>query len=204
MEQFLSLQINDYFVAVFFWNILLALIPCFIVFRMANGFHLKGWTNIGTIPKWSFVGLFLIWFFFFPNTAYLFSDIRHLANYCDQLDAMRICPNQAYLVPIFLSYAMVGIPTFYYGLSKMSYVLSKLFGAAVGRIFPVLMIPLTALGVMIGLVDRFNSWDIVFHPFSIVKIALAYFLGDVMSWNLLSYTLMLYGIYYFIKLTKQK
>lgn len=196
IENFLTWKVNDYYVAIIFWNIFLALIPCLIAWRLSTVYYLKKWGNISQMNRLLFGITFLIWFFFFPNAAYLIADIRHLVGYCEVLDFYRSCPAQAWVVPLFFTYALVGIPTFYYALKKMSLVIEKLFGKMARRIFPLLMIPITAMGLMLGLVARFNSWEIVYKPLSILKIAWQYVNSEIMVINILAYTLMLYLVYY--------
>jgi len=196
MEALLTWRVNDYYVAVFFWNIFLALLPCLIAWRLSTVYYLKKWTNISLLNKMLFVVTFLIWFFFFPNTAYLITDIRHLAGYCDHLDYYRACPAQAWVVPLFFAYALAGVPTFCYALKKMTLVLEKLFGKTVQRIFPVLMIPVTAMGLMLGLVARFNSWEVALKPWNILLAAYAYLTDETMLINIGAYTAMLFLVYY--------
>ena len=196
LQTFLMVKINNYYVAVIFWNIFLALLPCFIVWRLSRGYYLKKWGNISGMNRLLFGAVFLIWFFFFPNTAYLIADIRHLVDYCREPDYFRACVNEAWVVPLFFSYAATGVPTFYYSLRKMAMILEKLFGKAAGRLFPLLMIPVTALGLLLGLVGRFNSWEVLSKPLDIVGAALGYLIDDIMLINLIVYTLMLYLFYY--------
>ena len=204
METFLTFQVNNYYVAVIFWNIFLALLPCLIAWRLSHGYYLKKWEHMSSMNRFLFGVTFLIWFFFFPNTAYLIADIRHLADYCKELDYFRVCTEEAWVVPLFFTYALIGVPTFYYALKKMGVILEKLFGKVIGRFFPLLMIPVTALGLLLGLVARFNSWEVVTKPLSIVQTALGYFSDEIMLINLLAYTLMLYLVYYSIDLLLKK
>ncbi len=200
IENLLTLKVNDYFVATFFWNIFLALIPCVIVWRLSNAYYLKKWRNISSLNRFLFLLTFLVWFFFFPNTTYLITDIRHLADYCDNLDYFRVCVDEAWVVPVFFTYAVIGIPTFYYSLKRMTNVIEKLFGKWAKRLFPFFMIPITALGLLLGLVGRFNSWNVVTHPWAIVQTAFSFLAGKTMQLNLMTYSLMLYFIYYSIDL----
>ncbi len=200
IENLLTLKVNDYFVATFFWNIFLALIPCVIVWRMSSAYYLKKWGNISRLNRFLFLFTFLVWFFFFPNTTYLITDIRHLADYCDNLDYFRVCVDEAWVVPVFFTYAVIGIPTFYYSLKRMTNVIGKLFGKWARRLFPFFMIPITALGLLLGLVGRFNSWNVVTHPWAIVQTAFNFLAGKTMQLNLMAYSLMLYLIYYSIDL----
>lgn len=196
----LTTKVNDYFIATFFWNIFLALIPCLIAWRLSSAYYLKKWSHISRLNQLLFLIIFPVWFFFFPNTAYLISDVRHLADYCDELGYLRVCADQAWVVPIFFTYALVGVPTFYYALKKMTVVIERLFGKMTGRLFPFIMIPTTALGLLLGLVARFNSWEVVTRPWDITRAVLDFADDTTMQINFLAYTLMLYFIYYSIDL----
>ncbi len=204
IETLLATKVNDYHVVTFFWNIFLALIPCVIAWRLSTAYYLKKWSNLGRLNHIFFLPIFLVWFFFFPNTAYLISDIRHLADYCDDLGYLRVCAGQAWVVPVFFTYALIGVPTFYYALKKMTNVIEKLFGKWARLAFPLVMIPVTALGLLLGLVARFNSWEVISQPWEIIKTAFGYLADKTMLQNLIAYTLMLYFIYYSIDLMLKK
>ncbi len=199
LKNLLQLQIIGYSVPFFFWNIFLALIPCYLSYKGQKFVQKTPWKTLKKKTKLILVIGFLLWFFFFPNAPYLFTDIRHLVDYCPTPGPLNTCPEKAYLVPLFFTYALVGIPTFYYGLNKMSEILKTLFGQRIGKWFPILMIPTTAIGLMLGLIERFNSWEVVSDPFLILKTALSYVHQPIMLLNLASYTIMMYLIYYFIK-----
>lgn len=204
MDFILHFQINDYRILTFLWNIFLALIPCFIVYRIEKD-GIKPWTKMKGFGRISFVVLFLIWFFFFPNTAYLMTDVRHLLDYCNgNPGLLRICKEQAYIPPIFFTYALVGVPTFYYSLKGMAKILGKIWKDKIQFIFPIIMIPICSIGVMLGLVARFNTWDIVLRPHFILETFFVYLTDGIMLLNILSYTVMLYLIYYFIKAVRSK
>ncbi|MBN2306771.1 DUF1361 domain-containing protein [Candidatus Peregrinibacteria bacterium] len=198
IETLLTIQVNNYYVAVIFWNIFLALLPCLIAWRLSRGYYLKKWGNMSQMNHLLFGLVFLVWFFFFPNTAYLIADVRHLADYCKELDYFRTCVDEAWVVPLFFTYSLIGVPTFYYSLKKMATILEKLFGKTVRRLFPLLMIPITALGLLLGLVARFNSWEVIYKPLNIIKTVFGYLSDETMLINLLAYTLMLYFVYYSI------
>lgn len=203
MDSLLNLHINNYWVPAMAWNIFLAIIPCFIVYLMGKKYQLKKWTMWGIKYQILFILLFIIWLAFLPNTAYLMTDVRHLVDYCEEPGYLRVCREKAYIVPIFFTYALIGVPTFYYALSKMTAILRKLFNKTVGRIFPIVMIPIISLGVMLGLVARFNSWDLVYAPFRIFHTAFVHLSDPNMLINIASYMGMLFLIYYFIRLIKR-
>lgn len=195
MQSILMLNIHDYNLIMIVWNILLAIIPCWIVFRMTKSVGKKRWENLGK-QKIAFIILFLIWLFFMPNTAYLLFIPRHLVNYCTDFDMYRVCADGSWKVLFFFTYAAIGIPTFYYALNKMK----KLFNSMCGKIYatflPIIAIPLTTIAVMFGLYERFNSWDVVFRPLILLRTVGSYFTNSVMLIDFVVITILLYTIYY--------
>lgn len=196
MDFLFSLSINGYNLVFVFWNIFLALIPCWVVYSLTLSVKGHSWSKLQMGSRLAFILLFLFWFFFFPNTAYLFTMPRHLVNYCDDFDKYRVCIEQSWMVIFFFTYAAIGIPTFYYALSRMTKVLTSVFGQGLELLFPLLMIPLTTIGVMFGLFERFNSWDMVADPFSVLRTVGTYFTDSALFTNFLIFTAAFYLIYF--------
>jgi uncharacterized membrane protein len=156
----------------------------------------------------AFILLFLFWLFWFPNTAYQFMLTRHLANYCVIWDKNRVCDHGSWLVTFFFTYALTGLPAFYYALNRMERLLAGVFSVRLSKWFAFLMIPLTTLGVMLGLFERSNSWDVLTQPLSLVQTALGYLqTADILAFFVI-FTASLYVIYYgfgaFIRLIASK
>jgi uncharacterized membrane protein len=179
--------IADYPVFFILWNTFLALVPCWIVWQLAR-------TRFSHSVIFA-IG-FIIWFFFFPNTAYLFTEVRHLINHCDAPDLYDVCRKEAWMAPFFFLYASIGIPTFIYALRGMTNLLGEKLHFGFHKWFPVFMIPITAMGVMLGLVERFNSWDIVTKPWAVALASLRYLMDPSMILNVVVYSAVLYVIYY--------
>jgi len=197
MNFLLTLSINKYNILTIFWNVFLALIPCITVYYLALTVKRKKWHDFKVSEKISFVLIFLFWLFMFPNTAYLFTIVRHLVNYCQHYDKYRVCSEgNTWMVMFFFTYSAIGLPTFYYALKKMADVFKLLFNRMTATVFPIVVIPLTAIGVMFGLFERLNSWDILFNPLSLSRIAFGYFTDLNLFTNFLIFTISLYLIYY--------
>ena len=203
-ESMLKMNIAGYSVPFFFWNIFLAIIPFLLAKKFIELTGNKKWKSHRWQNKLGLLALFFVWFFFFPNAPYLFSDIRHLVDYCQDPGYLNTCPQRAYLVPLFFTYAIIGIPTFYYGLEKMREGIEKNFNKKISHWMVKIMIPITGLGLILGLMGRFNSWQIISHPWIILKTAGEYLIQPIMLANIGSYTLMMYIIYYFIKAIHKK
>lgn len=178
-----------------FWNVFLAIIPVFVVYLLMQSGNLKKWHQMRVLDRLSFFVLFIFWLFFFPNTAYLFTLVRHLVNYCFEFNRHRVCEPEMWKVPFFFTYALIGLPTFYYALKKMTSVLIEVFGRFL-RFFPIVMIPATSIGVMLGLFERFNTWELLTDPLLIFRTGFGYLANGQGILNFTVFTVSLYVIYY--------
>jgi len=197
MNFIFSLSINKYNILTIFWNIFLAIIPCITVYYLALSVKRQKWHDFKGGDKVFFILIFLFWIFMFPNTAYLFTIVRHLVDYCQHYDKYRVCSEgSSWMVMFFFTYSLIGLPTFYYALKKMSEVFKKSFNEMSATVLPIIIIPLTAIGVMFGLFERFNSWDVLINPLSVLNTATRYFIDLNLLTNFLIFTISLYLIYY--------
>ncbi|MFH0838000.1 MAG: DUF1361 domain-containing protein [Patescibacteria group bacterium] len=183
------MEINNYELILVLWNIFLALLPCWAVYFLIQ--HKK----LAKKPL-VFALVFLFWLAMLPNTAYLFFMVRHLVDYCADYDKFRVCQTGSWKVMFFFTYALIGLPTFYYALSKMTDIVGKKWGMRVRRLFPLVVIPLTSVGLMFGLYERFNSWDILRRPWSLLERVAHYFDTCHLTTDFLVFTFALYLIYY--------
>lgn len=100
------------------------------------------------------------------------------------------------MVFFFFTYAAVGIPTFYYALKKMTLVLGRVFTKKMALLFPVVMIPFTSFGLLLGLFERFNTWDMLIRPVPVLSTALGYLGNEQDLFNIVFFSVILYIIYY--------
>jgi uncharacterized membrane protein len=132
---------------------------------------------------------------------------RHLVDYCANYDKNRVCDHGSWLVTFFFTYTLTGLPAFYYALNRMERLLAGIFSAKLSRTVVLLTIPLTTLGVMLGLFERSNSWEVLTQPLSLLGVAVGYFQSADMLAFFVVFTASLYAIYYgfkgFIKLVYQ-
>jgi len=190
MENLLTININKYQILFIFWNIFLALVPCWIAYFMSKANKIK---RLG-LP---FIVLFLLWLFMLPNTAYLFFMVRHVVDYCTDLNAYRVCYTGGSWIPLFFfTYALIGLPTFYYAIKKMTNLVSKTYCKMCKKAFPIVIIPITSIGLMFGLYERFNSWDLLTRPWEILHVTTSYFQSPIMLTDFIIFTILLYVIYY--------
>jgi len=189
-----NIAINHYQLATVIWNIFLVLLP--FVFYMFLRLH---WRRTGLVKfsqKAIAAILFIFWLLFFPNTAYIITDIRHLLNYCPSDSLNNVCVVNAWMIIVFFTYSSFGWVSFYYLLKLMSDLASEIFNKLRPGFFAALVIPITSLGILLGLLNRFNSWDIFLFPLWLAQVFLVYFsdINYFIDWFI--FTLFLYLLYF--------
>lgn len=176
------MEINEYGLVFVIWNIFLALLPCWAVYFLEQYKPLRK-------KRLVFALIFVFWLAMLPNTAYLFTMVRHLVNYCQNYDFYHVCRTGSWEVLFFFVYALVGVPTFYYSLSKMTALIRR-------KWLPIPIIPVTAVGILFGLYERYNSWDLLVRPLEVIRTTASYFTTPFMLLDFLAFTGALFLIYY--------
>lgn len=174
---FFSLNVNGYPVSFIFWNIFLAALAI-----LTGQWAAK--MLVSAKPWYLKLVAFLIWLAIFPNAAYLMTDARHVIGYCPLFSYGKVCAYNAWMTLFFFAFGAVGWPALVLSLRPMKRAVTKWFGKLAGLVFPVLMCFLAAWGLLLGLVNRFNSWDILTRPFKVIKTALIYLTDPVSFFNL--------------------
>jgi uncharacterized membrane protein len=188
-----SLQINSYPVYAFFWNILLLIIPFFIAKMMnASLLHRRGISG-----KISGLVFFLLWILFIPNSVYVITDMRHISGFCPYNAADMICAQNAWMIAVFFIYSLSGWVAFIYLMNQMKAIMEKFFNKYLAFIFIIASLPIIALGTLLGLIDRLNSWDVFFSFNQVLAAAVRYLTEKELSVNFLVYTASLYFLYFF-------
>jgi len=188
-----NFAINDYPIFMIFWNLLLLMVPFFLFILLKWYYKKNKFKKTG--HKFLAALIFFLWVLFIPNTIYIITDIRHLLNYCPE-NYPRICAPNAWMIMFFFVYAFFGWVFFILLLSQMKSFLKKVFDKKIANLFIIIIIPLVALGVLLGLVDRFNSWGVFVYPLAILKIVLIYITSFYYFRNLLVFIIGLYILYF--------
>lgn len=172
------------------WNLFLAIVPYFLSSSIHTNFFDKGKKMLNTFYA-------LIWFLFIPNTFYILTDFTHLnfnTTFQFGLDLL-----------IISSFSFAG---FYVGLLSLYHMhqltIAK-YGYKAGNLFIVIISFLSAFGIYLGRVLRFNSWDIVTKPLKLAHNSIY----ALFSFETIMYTLQLgiiilisYIIFYYWKQNK--
>lgn len=131
------------------WNLFLAWVPLLIVQL------LQYWQTGKTL---SLVGIAL-WLLFFPNAPYLITDFVHLRPQAD-------IPIW-YDVLLLFMYAYLGLVFAMRSLHLLKPFLVARFGLLFSRLFIGFSLLLSGLGIYLGRVERWNSWDLFTQPLAL-------------------------------------
>lgn len=132
------------------WNLFLAFIPYWISSHLRKQEQL----NYFHIP------LAVVWLLFLPNSPYIITDLFHLKP--------RLFPFWYDLVLMY-SFALIGFVIFYRSLFDMiKLIKNRISGMSLNFILPAFFW-LVAFGLYLGRYLRFNSWNVVNHPFRVMN-----------------------------------
>src|SRR5207248_1183184 len=114
----------------------------------------------------------LLWLLFLPNTIYIFTDLEHLIDQWPLLHPF-------FRIPLLLQYIffeLVGIVTFVIALIPFEKIILPL-KLLKKRKIPVLIIFnfLIAFGMVLGRVERINSWEVFTSPLKVTISAIHVF-----------------------------
>lgn len=135
------------------WNTLLALLSVML-----------GWFLIKEKKRIMRLLLTIVWLFFVPNTIYIITDVYHLVEQW----AMVYGIEKLFVIGQYFFFISVGIVTFVISLYFFEYALTRLFKQKISESVTISIITLVnfiiAFGVIVGRVQRTNSWQILTHP----------------------------------------
>ena len=136
------------------WNLFLAWIPLLLAFAVYDG------ARRGMRGLW-LLGLGTLWLLFLPNAPYLMTDLKYLQEF--------------HAAPKWFDVIMAGTAAFTgVALGSISLVLvhsvaRRHFGALWAWVGVWAVLGLSSVGVFLGRVQRFNSWDVLTDPKPILE-----------------------------------
>lgn len=131
------------------WNLFLAYIPYFVSSEIKN-----------IVPgTFTFYSVLLIWLLFLPNSFYLITDfvhLHHVTKFQFLFDAVLLS-----------SFTVAGFYSGILSLFNIHFLLQMKYSLQKSWILIGIIAYLSAFGIYLGRILRFNSWDILRHPFSL-------------------------------------
>ncbi len=168
------------------WNLFLAWIPFEISrhVKMDN----KKWQNILLVPTW---------LLFFPNALYIITDLIHIRNYGhDKIPVW-------YDAILLFASSLLGLVFAFFSLKNIEQFAQCSISKKWIGWFPAAVIFLGSFGVYLGRFQRWNSWDIISNPGSLLVNVFERFINPFDHLRTWSVTFVLFGLfsimYLFIK-----
>jgi uncharacterized membrane protein len=131
------------------WNLLLAWVP------LATGLAIARAVARGA-GRWTLVGLSAVWLAFLPNAPYLVTDLVHLRGRQDGLPVLDLA--------VFGAFAVTGLLLFVAAVHPVQRAARIRLGGRRVPGFVAACIWLSAIGIYLGRVLRWNSWDLALDP----------------------------------------
>lgn len=129
--------------------------------------------------------LLAVWLLFFPNAPYLITDFLHLKD-------AQVVPHW-YDVMLFISFAWTGMMLGYCSLFEVQHYLEQVFKAPFVWFLVTLVICMGGFGVYMGRFQRWNSWDILSDPFTLIKQQVQVLTNPLAYWDTLGVAVVLSG-----------
>ncbi|MDO8588374.1 MAG: DUF1361 domain-containing protein [Armatimonadota bacterium] len=155
------------------WNLFLAAVPVATAQAICR-----------TEPRWrarpvlkiGVAVLLLVWLAFLPNTCYLLTEWRHFLARLDSSDLYirsqldnRMTLLLMFYTAFYFCYSAMGMLAFALAIRPIACLVRK--DGAAAWVWGIPLFLLTSLGVYLGLVLRFNSWDLITRPSTVWAVA---------------------------------
>ena len=178
---------GKYYFVFIIWNIILAWVPYFLsgFFKQEN----RNWRN---------AGVFAAWLLFFPNALYIVTDLVHI-------NESEVTVQHAWFDALLIfSASVLGLVLAFISLNRVEkFLLLHFHKKVMSFIVPGLLL-IGSFGVYLGRFLRWNSWDIIHHPYSLIHSVaerLIFPFDHLVTWGV---TLTLTGLFYFLYLMAKK
>ncbi len=187
------LKVNNYQIVTIFWNITLMFVPWVAAILLFRLWRKTGFRKIG--HKLLGIMIFGVWLLFIPNTAYVMSEVRHLLDYCPRSSAFQVCEESAWMSLFFFIYSIIGWVFYVYLLGQMQTLVKFVFNKLISYLFVAVLAPVIALGFLLGLLNRWNSWEFFIYPKDFFATIPVYWHEPLYFTNWLLFTIFLYILY---------
>ncbi|HEY4389944.1 MAG TPA: DUF1361 domain-containing protein [Paenibacillus sp.] len=155
------------------WNTFLAWIPLglAVVLDLVSLFESR------SLRRSLYLIVGMLWLFFYPNAAYLITDMLHpFVRYPTQ--SSRFWEDISFwnhLNTVFFT-AIIGLALGSLALASVHQLVRRAYGSFIGWGFAIVVLLLSSFGIYLGRFIRWNSWDILRSPMTVLRETVKYFL----------------------------
>jgi uncharacterized membrane protein len=136
------------------WNLFLAVLP--LVFAVA--LERKCLRKSSLVSR---CALFCAWLVFLPNAPYILTDFVHLRS--------RWHPQFWTDLALLVLFAWCGLLAGFLSMVLVQRRVALHGGPLAGWLFVLAVAALSGIGIYLGRIERWNSWDLLVHPFEILR-----------------------------------
>ncbi len=111
--------------------------------------------------------LVVVWLLFYPNSAYLVTDMIHPFVHYKPTGRFVHDLEFWYHLFLFVTAAVVGLGLGTYSLSSLQLLVAERYGTVRSWVFACIVLVLSSIGIYIGRFVRWNSWDVFTDPHKI-------------------------------------
>ncbi|MEC0094276.1 DUF1361 domain-containing protein [Paenibacillus macquariensis] len=176
------------------WDVFLAWVPVGLTLLM-NIVYV--YMNKNRTFRWiSLLLIGLAWLFFYPNSAYLITDMLHPFVHYKPEAGERFTQDLEfwYHLILFFSAALIGLLLSIVSLFSVHGLVRRTFGEITGWIFALIILMLSSLGIYIGRFVRWNSWDVLLKPSKIFQDTLLLLTDPEQLQHVLPFTGMIFAV----------
>lgn len=137
------------------WNLFLAWIPLFLVLQLERVLRTNLWSS------WVALLFTALWVGFLPNSFYLITDYIHIQEVTPRVDLL-------YDVVMFSSFIFNGVLLGYISLYLVHWQLVQRVSARLATALIGFVLLLSSFAIYIGRELRWNTWDIIANPASLL------------------------------------
>jgi uncharacterized membrane protein len=137
-------------------NLLLAGVPLLLTYPLLSAVRKYGWLNLRS-AIWG-----LMWLGFLPNSFYIVSDSIHLLDQPHTLDPL-------FGMVLFGLFGFAGMSIGFVCLYFVHRMLLEKRGRGLSYAVMEIILLLSSVAIYLGRTLRWNSWDILLHPLSLIR-----------------------------------
>jgi uncharacterized membrane protein len=187
---FRALATHSFGHAYLLWNLFLAWVPLLITIKAQK--HQK--------TKHKVLILSILWLLFFPNAPYIITDLVHLQ------------PNNAnqfwHELILFFAFACVSLACGLLSMLQIQKIWAAFFSPKISLMLIALVIPLSAFGIYLGRIQRWNSWDAFLHPKTLIYRSIWAIFNSKTAWVItIEFSILIasaYLFFYYLTQNEQK
>lgn len=154
------------------WNLFLAFVPYFFTSYLKTQISIQK-------SKFKTLSLLFLWLLFLPNSFYILTDLIHLSQSSNHLFWFDLV--------VISSYALIGFTLGVISLIEFETIIKSYTSTLITNLIMPIICFLCGVGIYLGRILRYNSWDILSNPITLCQ--------DILT-SLLSADSLLFSLYF--------